>query len=796
MSFLKKIKGVFKKPAMLIALAVLSFGFYNIVQANGIITPFDPTAGGPNQEGYVYGFAWMGTNIPTPPNPDGIGGGGWLKFNCEPNDCGQNGSNRWGVRIDLRSAGQTDVLGGYTVHKFTGEAWSPNYGFLTFDPSIVSSCWTSNPGTFQGVASVTNYNIQYNTDLRKIGGWAKFIAGDDFPTGSVNDDGWDGCVNFGNELNSPVPYGVQLNIVTGDLIGWAWGGPVVGWISFKNPECPFCDTSIVLPNMANINFWADQTVIQSGGGTTLRWQAANSSTRNVASCRATNSSGYLHWAPGSGASNVGPITTTAGNLPAGSHPINNITQATTYTLNCRDNVGAAIPPKYVNIFVNTDILGCTSRFADNYNPLATIDDGSCVVGLEVVGCMDPTATNYVSVATIDSGNCVYGPTGTPTVTLNMVTNIAPNILPVGSSTQFDYQVSPRWSFTNPSQVASCTGSFVDHNGTTRVVSGWSDADLPTPTASSYSAGPYSSTNNVYDYSTLPGIVDGSQFKYTISCLDTSGNPFSDTAPVVFRRVNPPAAPRLTLDVATSTVTAGVLPHDTGNVTWWTSSTPSSFVDNSCVGSVTVGGNTVNLPDWTGARSNPVVQGGSNSGNPISNINFNNLTSGLTAQTTLRFRVNCQSTGGQSITASDNVIFQPAPVNPPEPLPIVDLTIPTPNNNYGLIYEQLTSAGANVTFDWTVQNAVSCTGTSGMLNQGPNNLWNSNTFNPVAGSLNINMTAGGAYYYPGFYTLTCVNSEGGSGSDTVAIGIDGVPCPVGSPECPVPPGSNIPGYEEF
>jgi hypothetical protein len=46
----------------------------------------------------------------------------------------------------------------------------------------------------------------------------------------------------------------------------------------------------------------------------------------------------------------------------------------------------------------------------NYNPLATIDDGSCIYDNDsnsVYGCMDPFALNYNPYATVDDGSCVY-----------------------------------------------------------------------------------------------------------------------------------------------------------------------------------------------------------------------------------------------------------------------------------------------------------------------------------------------------------------------------------------------------
>ena len=48
------------------------------------------------------------------------------------------------------------------------------------------------------------------------------------------------------------------------------------------------------------------------------------------------------------------------------------------------------------------ILGCTDESAPNYNPLANTDDGSCAI----LGCTDPTALNYNPSATIDDGSCI------------------------------------------------------------------------------------------------------------------------------------------------------------------------------------------------------------------------------------------------------------------------------------------------------------------------------------------------------------------------------------------------------
>ncbi len=83
---------------------------------------------------------------------------------------------------------------------------------------------------------------------------------------------------------------------------------------------------------------------------------------------------------------------------------------------------------------NNEILGCTDQTALNYNPLATINDGSCIYNsligctdndacnynetaqfddgsceyISCVGCTNPSASNYDPTATIDDGSCVFG----------------------------------------------------------------------------------------------------------------------------------------------------------------------------------------------------------------------------------------------------------------------------------------------------------------------------------------------------------------------------------------------------
>ena len=62
-----------------------------------------------------------------------------------------------------------------------------------------------------------------------------------------------------------------------------------------------------------------------------------------------------------------------------------------------------------------EISGCTDSGAINYNPNATIDDGSCTYEQQngqngqqdILGCMDVSAKNYNPDATVDDGSCTY-----------------------------------------------------------------------------------------------------------------------------------------------------------------------------------------------------------------------------------------------------------------------------------------------------------------------------------------------------------------------------------------------------
>jgi hypothetical protein len=66
--------------------------------------------------------------------------------------------------------------------------------------------------------------------------------------------------------------------------------------------------------------------------------------------------------------------------------------------------GGSLPPN--NGCSDEDLLGCTDPEAINFNPMATVNDGSCQYNA-FEGCTEPGACNYSPLATVDNGSCQY-----------------------------------------------------------------------------------------------------------------------------------------------------------------------------------------------------------------------------------------------------------------------------------------------------------------------------------------------------------------------------------------------------
>ena len=111
----------------------------------------------------------------------------------------------------------------------------------------------------------------------------------------------------------------------------------------------------------------------------------------------------------SGFPTIANLLDTVGNIDSGvSHTFTGL-QSGVYTIIARNDCYSCITTTTITIGSNIATCGCTDPGADNYDPSATIDDGSCLY----CGCTDPLADNYDPNASCDDGSCVYTPPANP-----------------------------------------------------------------------------------------------------------------------------------------------------------------------------------------------------------------------------------------------------------------------------------------------------------------------------------------------------------------------------------------------
>ncbi len=130
--------------------------------------------------------------------------------------------NDYGVSVDKNNG-----------NVVVGCAWSSNIGWIMFGSAVTSGF--PSEGNSDGVAKIVGGVLK---------GWARACAGtaDGVCTSMASrTDGWDGWIELSGTTHA-VNYSYDSSTQKGSLSGWAWGGPVVGWISFGTAvqEAPFC----------------------------------------------------------------------------------------------------------------------------------------------------------------------------------------------------------------------------------------------------------------------------------------------------------------------------------------------------------------------------------------------------------------------------------------------------------------------------------------------------------------------------------------------------------------------------
>ena len=105
----------------------------------------------------------------------------------------------------------------------------------------------------------------------------------------------------------------------------------------------------------------------------------------------------------------------------------------------------------------TDVPGCTIEIACNYDPAATLNDGSCdFISCLVLGCTDVAACNYDETATVNDGSCDYLSCLLQGCTLSNACNFDPAAEVNDGSCEY-------------TSCAGCTNEFADNYDATATV---------------------------------------------------------------------------------------------------------------------------------------------------------------------------------------------------------------------------------------------------------------------------------------------------------------------------------------
>ena len=178
----------------------------------------------------VRGWAWS----------DNIG---WISFSCNNLVVGSC-VNQYGVHMvtqkNIDDSGLPGYIGfDYSIYEpgaLIGYAWSDKVGWISFfreDPVSLENINSDNAllqsdDPFFGTTHIAKVDLNDGS----IVGWARALSG--------VDEAWGGWIKLNPDSVDP---GKNVNLKSGNggssLEGFAWGGEVLGWISFNNNTTPY-----------------------------------------------------------------------------------------------------------------------------------------------------------------------------------------------------------------------------------------------------------------------------------------------------------------------------------------------------------------------------------------------------------------------------------------------------------------------------------------------------------------------------------------------------------------------------
>ncbi|MCF8373278.1 MAG: T9SS type A sorting domain-containing protein [Bacteroidales bacterium] len=282
------------------------------------------------------------------------------------------------------------------IENGSATSWEYDYGMSGYgEPTAAGTATTTNPVLISGLTANTSYDFYLRADC----GGGSFSA-------------WVGPLTVSTPCDAVSTFPWVEEFTTWPPSCWDLTGGSYSWVQYSSPQC------------AKANFWS-----QSSGNTdimtsptldvsilttpvlTFDWSHQYSSSypndaldvlvsddngatwTNVWSKSGTD----LNSADGAGSTYPGSFVS-AGFVDLSTYGTSLLIKFYAYS-----GYG---PDLYVdNVTVmEQPIFGCMDPIAENYDPLATFDDGSCTY---IEGCMDPIALNYMDTATHDDGSCLY-----------------------------------------------------------------------------------------------------------------------------------------------------------------------------------------------------------------------------------------------------------------------------------------------------------------------------------------------------------------------------------------------------
>lgn len=322
----------------------------------------------------LRGFAWssfLDSDVIGPTDDERKGGSGWVSFSStDPN---ANSSAAYGVTFDPF----TGALG--------GDAWSSNYGWLSFDRGITGNppgSASDDPGAGTGPIAVKINN--------RLVGWARFInacqddlwdsqhgrctgpgagiANGVMSQGDTDGQYWDGWVSLSKKSNDTIDYGLTVDPATGVVGGYAWGGPTnVGWINFHQDNTPdHCTT--------------EPCVIVT-------------STPLTAQCSVTSAGGTIS------ASNPQVSATWTSAIVGGTAP---------YTVSWVDQsnseIGGVTTPSVTTSYASGGVKTAQVRVTDSATPNAVVASNICSVTIGIDAVNPPTSCTIPANASLCNGS--------------------------------------------------------------------------------------------------------------------------------------------------------------------------------------------------------------------------------------------------------------------------------------------------------------------------------------------------------------------------------------------------------